>query len=80
MGSEMCIRDSCSYCAIPMIRGRYRSRTMESIVAEAEQLAAEGAKELILIAQDTTRYGKDLYGRYALPELLTKLCAIEGPR
>ena len=70
----------CSYCAIPMIRGRYRSRTMESIVAEAEQLAAEGAKELILIAQDTTRYGKDLYGRYALPELLTKLCAIEGPR
>ena len=56
----------CSYCAIPMIRGRYRSRTMESIAAEAEQLAAEGAKELILIAQDTTRYGKDLYGRYAL--------------
>ena len=70
----------CSYCAIPLIRGGYRSRTMESIVAEAERLAAEGAKELILIAQDTTRYGKDLYGRYALPELLTKLCAIDGPR
>lgn len=70
----------CSYCAIPLIRGRYRSRTMESIVAEAEKLAAAGAKELILIAQDTTRYGKDLYGRYALPELLEKLCAIEGPR
>ena len=70
----------CSYCAIPMIRGGYRSRTMESIVQEAEQLAAEGAKELILIAQDTTRYGKDLYGRYALPELLRRLCAVEGPR
>ena len=70
----------CSYCAIPLIRGRYRSRTMESIVAEAEKLAAAGAKELILIAQDTTRYGKDLYGRYALPELLEKLCAIEGLR
>ncbi len=66
----------CAYCAIPMIRGNYRSRTMESIVQEAEKLVQEGAKELILIAQDTSRYGLDLYGRLALPELLKKLCAI----
>lgn len=68
----------CSYCAIPMIRGRYRSRTMENIVEEAERLAANGAKELILIAQDTTRYGIDLYGTYMLPELLHRLCKIRG--
>ena len=70
----------CAYCAIPMIRGGYRSRTMESIVEEAQRLVADGAKELILIAQDTSRYGWDLYGRLALPELLKKLCAIEGVR
>ena len=58
--------NGCAYCAIPMIRGRYRSRTMESVVAEAEKLAADGARELILIAQDTTR-GQDLYGEWKLP-------------
>ncbi len=68
----------CTYCAIPQIRGRFRSRRMEDIVAEAELLAADGVKELIVIAQDTTRYGLDLYGRLALPELLDKLCGIDG--
>ena len=75
----MCIRDSrCAYCAIPMIRGRYRSRTVENIMQEAEQLAKGGCKELILIAQDTTKYGFDLTGRLMLPELLKKLCGIDG--
>ncbi len=68
----------CTYCAIPLIRGRMRSRTMENIVAEAESLARDGIKELIIVAQDTTRYGEDIYGRLALPELLDKLCEIEG--
>jgi len=68
----------CSYCAIPYIRGAFRSRTMESIVSEAEALVADGAKELIIIAQDTSRYGLDLYGEYALPKLLKKLCKIEN--
>lgn len=68
----------CTYCVIPYIRGRYRSRKMEDIVAEAEKTAAEGVKELIVIAQDTTRYGKDIYGEYKLPELLQKLCRIDG--
>ena len=68
----------CTYCAIPMIRGGYRSRTMESIEEEARALAAEGAKELVLIAQDTTRYGIDLYGEYSLAKLLRRLCAIHG--
>lgn len=68
----------CSYCAIPQIRGRFRSRTMENIVAEAEKLAENGVKELVVIAQDTTRYGLDLYKKLALPELLEKLCKIEG--
>ena len=72
--------NGCAYCAIPMIRGRYRSRTMESVVAEAEKLAADGARELILIAQDTTRYGQDLYGEWKLPELLRRLCKIEDLR
>lgn len=67
----------CSYCAIPMIRGRYRSRTMESILEEAEKLVADGAEELILIAQDTTRYGIDLYGEFALAKLVKKLCSLE---
>lgn len=70
----------CAYCAIPMIRGRYRSRSMESIVEEAKNLAADGTKELILIAQDTSRYGEDLYGRLVLPELLDRLCEIDGLR
>ena len=68
----------CTYCAIPLIRGRFRSRTMEDIVAEAEQLVANGVKELIVIAQDTTRYGEDIYGKLMLPELLRRLCKIEG--
>ncbi|MBQ9551159.1 MAG: 30S ribosomal protein S12 methylthiotransferase RimO [Clostridia bacterium] len=68
----------CTYCAIPQIRGAYRSREMDDIADEAAQLAEKGVKELILVAQDTTLYGKDLYGYLALPELLKKLCAIDG--
>lgn len=67
----------CTYCAIPKIRGHFRSRAMENIVEEARALAADGVKELILIAQDTTRYGLDLYGKLALPELLNKLCELD---
>ncbi len=69
--------NNCTYCAIPLIRGKFRSRKMEDIVKEAKELAQNGVKELILIAQDTTRYGKDLYGEYKLAELLKKLCEIE---
>ena len=68
----------CAYCAIPQIRGPFRSRTIESIVAEAETLAKDGVKELIVIAQDTTRYGLDLYGELKLPALLKELCKVEG--
>ncbi len=68
----------CTYCAIPSIRGRFRSRTIESVVEEAKKLASGGVKELIVVAQDTTRYGEDLYGKSMLPELLTELCKIEG--
>ena len=68
----------CSYCAIPLIRGNFRSRKMEDIVAEAKRLVQAGVKELNVVAQDTTRYGEDLYGRLALPELLRQLCQIEG--
>ena len=67
----------CTYCAIPMIRGKFRSRTMENILNEARTLVANGVKELILIAQDVTRYGMDLYGEYRLPLLLKELCRIE---
>lgn len=67
----------CTYCVIPSIRGKYRSRKIEDIVCEAEKMADEGVKELIVIAQDTTRYGKDLYGEYSLPKLLKKLCRID---
>ena len=70
----------CTYCAIPDIRGPFRSRPMEDVVAEAETLAAQGVKELIVIAQDTTRYGLDLYGELKLPELLKALCRVEGVR
>ncbi len=70
----------CTYCAIPSIRGRLRSRPMESLLAEAEKLAADGVKELILVAQDTTLYGTDLYGEARLPQLLRGLCVIEGIR
>ncbi len=67
----------CTYCAIPKIRGRMRSRTIEDCVAEAERLAENGVTELIVVAQDTTAYGEDLYGKSMLPELLTELCKIE---
>ena len=66
----------CSYCSIPKIRGRFRSVPMEDLVAEAESLVEHGVRELIVIAQDTTRYGEDLYGKPALAELLKKLCGI----
>lgn len=68
----------CTYCAIPSIRGEFRSRQMEEIVEEAEKLASDGTKEIIIIAQDTTRYGLDLYGELKLPELLRKLNNIDG--
>ena len=68
----------CTYCAIPGVRGRYRSFPMEQLVREAEELAGKGVRELILVAQETTLYGTDLYGRKALPELLTRLYRIPG--
>lgn len=68
----------CTYCAIPSIRGKFRSRKMESIIEEAKNLADGGIKELIVVAQDTTRYGIDLYGEYKLAELLRELCKIDG--
>lgn len=68
----------CTYCIIPKLRGTYRSRPMEHIVEEAAALAAGGVRELVVIAQDTSRYGIDLYGAYRLPELLRRLCAIDG--
>lgn len=70
----------CSYCAIPLIRGKFRSRPVEEIVQEAKTFAACGVKELIVIAQDTTRYGEDLYGTLMLPALLQELCKIDGVR
>ena len=70
----------CAYCVIPQIRGGYRSRPAENIVAEAEMLAARGCRELVLIAQDVTEYGRDLYGKLALPELLRSLCRVDGIR
>ena len=68
----------CSYCAIPFIRGYFRSRKIEDLVKEAEFLVSRGVREIILVAQDTTRYGEDLYGRLALPELLNELCKVDG--
>jgi len=68
----------CAFCAIPAIRGNYRSRPLDELIGEAESLARRGVKELIVIAQDTTRYGEDLYGQGRLPELLRRLCRIEG--
>ena len=67
----------CTYCAIPAIRGKYRSVPMENLIEEAKGLAEHGVKELNIIAQDSTRYGEDLYGECKLPELLTELCKIE---
>jgi ribosomal protein S12 methylthiotransferase len=75
--SEGCNR-TCAFCAIPLMRGQHVSRPMESLVKEAEHLARRGVKELILIAQELTYYGLDLYQRRALPELLEKLCAVDG--
>ena len=75
--SEGCDR-RCSYCAIPFIRGAHRSVPIETLVEEARCLAAEGVRELVLIAQDTTYYGLDLYGRRALAELLQRLSEVEG--
>ena len=68
----------CSYCAIPLIRGPFHSRPMENILAEAKTLAQNGTKELIVIAQDTSNYGKDIYGKRVLPQLLNELCGIDG--
>lgn len=70
--------NKCAYCAIPEIRGSFRSRTLESVVNEAKGLAKRGVTELILIAQDTTKYGQDLYGEYKLDELLKQLVLIDG--
>ena len=75
--SEGCDR-TCAYCAIPMIRGPHRSVPMERLLAEARLLAAQGVRELIVIAQDTTYYGLDLYGKRRLGDLLTELAGIEG--
>ncbi len=68
----------CTYCAIPKIRGRLRSRTIEDCVKEAKELAQSGVKELIVVAQDTTAYGTDIYGQPMLPKLLKELCQIDG--
>lgn len=68
----------CTYCAIPKIRGRMRSRTIEDCVKEAEKLARGGVRELTVVAQDTTAYGEDIYGKPMLPKLLTELCKIDG--
>ncbi len=68
----------CTYCAIPSIRGRFRSRRIEDIVNEAEGIAKQGFTELVVVAQDTTRYGEDIYGESRLDELLSRLCKIEG--
>lgn len=70
--------NSCTYCIIPRLRGRYVSRTIEEILDEAKNLASQGVKEVILIAQDTSKYGLDIYNEKKLPELLNKLSKIEG--
>ena len=75
--SEGC-SNMCTYCAIPYIRGKFISRKMEEIIEEAKMLASKGIKELIVIAQDTTKYGVDIYGTPKLPELLQKLSEIDG--
>lgn len=69
---------NCSYCIIPKIRGPYRSVPMEELIRQAEELADKGVKELILVAQETTLYGKDIYGEKKLPELLKELCKVSG--
>lgn len=68
----------CSYCLIPYVRGRFRSRSEESVLTEVQELAGQGVKEIIVVAQDTTRYGKDLQGELRLPQLIHKLAGVEG--
>ena len=75
--SEGC-NNRCTYCIIPYLRGTFRSRTIEDIVAEAKEMVSLGNRELILVSQDTTRYGTDIYGKSALPELLRQICKIDG--
>ena len=75
--SEGC-DNRCTYCVIPYLRGKFRSRPMEDIIAEAKEMVELGAKEIILVSQDTTRYGLDLYGDYSLDKLLRELCKIDG--
>ncbi len=68
----------CTYCAIPNIRGRFRSRKMENILEEVRRFAAQGVNELNVVAQDTTRYGEDIYGKLMLPELIREVCKVDG--
>src|SRR5207244_6246150 len=75
--SEGCDR-LCTFCAIPKMRGKHASKPIEEVIAEAEQLAADGVRELIIVAQDTTYYGIDLYGQPRLTELLQRLQAVPG--
>jgi len=70
--------NACTFCSIPLMRGKFRSRSIESIVREVETLAAQGVKEICLIAQDSTNYGTDLYGTFKLPELLNRVSEVEG--
>ncbi len=68
----------CTYCVIPSIRGKYRSRKLENIIEDAKAMVKDGVREIVVIAQDTTRYGYDIYGEYKLPELLKELCHIDN--
>lgn len=70
--------NNCTFCSIPIMRGAFRSRTMESVIAEVQTLASQGVKEVSLIAQDSTNYGTDLYGEFKLPELLDRVSEVEG--
>lgn len=70
--------NACTFCSIPIMRGKFRSRSMESIVHEVEQLASQGVKEVSLIAQDSTNYGTDIYDKFMLPELLNRVSEVEG--
>lgn len=70
--------NNCTFCSIPIMRGKFRSRSIESVIAEVEMMASQGVKEISLIAQDSTNYGTDLYGEYKLAELLRKVSQVEG--
>ncbi|MFF2155540.1 30S ribosomal protein S12 methylthiotransferase RimO [Paenibacillus chitinolyticus] len=70
--------NACTFCSIPIMRGKFRSRSMESVISEARQLASQGVKEVSLIAQDSTNYGTDLYDKFMLPELLNRVSEVEG--